>query len=361
MTSRAGCVVAATCAISFACASTTTTASSLDARFAGQDATRARELAPDLYAEAERARTDAGGTDDDAARRDALDAASLFLDAALAEAERIQFDSERVHVEASIERAVAERAEHQRARLAAEAETARAEAAKLARAEAQRAFDRATENEPRRTKKSERERAHAASAVFLFGRAEMVLAAATALGLPAEAREGAERALAEAGSAKRNATEQRQRAQSALEAAERALGAARAQAQAPSQEEVAGLISEATERGLPIELLERGLAIRLVDAFPPGASDLSPSGRTTLEHVASLARQHPHGPLAIEVPAEGTAPTATKLATARAARVRALLDAGERAKTVVDALGAKASDALQGRIVFTAYASVTTR
>ena len=233
MTGGVRCLVWAAYAAALGCASTSTTGSSLDAKFAGSDARRARELAPDLYAEAEHARDDARVADDDAVQRDAIDRASLFLDAASAEAERIQFDRERARIDAAIERAVSEQVEHTRARLAAEAETARAEAARLARAEAQREFDRSTDQEFKRTKKSERERVYAASAAFLLGRAELVLAAAIALGLPAEARADAERVLAEAAAPGRTARDRLSRAQRALDSAEHALAVARATPETP--------------------------------------------------------------------------------------------------------------------------------
>lgn len=228
MTGRATSVAFVVCATCFGCATGTATGSRLDARFAGQDAQRARELAPDLYAGAQRAREEARGAPEGASRRDHMQRASLLLDAALTETERIQLDGERTRIEEQTERAVAERAEHERARLAAEAEAARLAAAMLAQAEMQHERDAPADAATKRAPKSERERASAVSATFLLGRAELVLAAATALGLPAEACEEALRALASARDTKGTPSERVRRARVALEAAERAWSTWRA-------------------------------------------------------------------------------------------------------------------------------------
>jgi hypothetical protein len=198
----------------------------LDAAFAGDAAKRARTLAPDLYAEADRARHEASRAKGPAARREHEETAHLFLAAAVAEGERIDLDRERARLDAEVERLVAARVEHERARLAAEAQLGRRDAARAARVESASVLDpRAYEGTTR--SRAEREQADRAAAAFVLDRAELLLAAATALGLPDETRVEARGVIDGARNAGASAHAGLRRARLALAAAERALATAR--------------------------------------------------------------------------------------------------------------------------------------
>ncbi len=340
------------------CGAATSGTTTFDVARDGADARRAHELAPDLVAGAERAHADARAATADDARHDHEARAMALLDAAIVEAQRIKLDRKLGARDAETERLVRERAEHEGARVAAVHESARLEAARHARAEAVRVFGLAERDEATRVPKAERERLHAEAAAFLLQRAELVLAAAQALGLAADGRTASEAALAKARAAPGSATERLRLAQSAIESAERALGRARAAQPGPSPEEVRSLLAGAAERGIDAELLERGLALRLLDVFRAGSGELAPNGRRQLADLAALARAHPHGPLRVEAHAEGTSRAASRLADARARHVRSALgEAGDRVQVEPHAPAADASGA-QVTAVFSAYATV---
>lgn len=339
------------------CAATSTRISPFDARASAPEALRARELAPDLFARATQARDEAARAADPEVARDHEQRADLLLETAIVEAERVEIDRRRAGLELRIEHALAARAEQERARRETEAALERADAASIARREAERAFAQAELDETRRFPSTERERAQTAD--VLQQRATLVLAAASALGLADAERERAQAALDAAAPVRGGGAGRLARARDALEAAERALGEARTAAPGPSPEETASLVAACRERGLACELLERGFAVGLAAAFAPGSKAPSVGGRRQLEHVAALARAHPHGPLAIEVFAESATPAARRLAAERARRVAAAL-AGAGARVRIEASAhAIVSDA-PVQVVFGAYARLPT-
>jgi hypothetical protein len=276
---------------------------------------RAARLAPDLHArahEAELAAQQASGETQD----DLEAVAALLREASLVEADRVELERKRHASEEREEQQELARAELDRKRLAVEARVRRSEAARIARAEASRVFAMAVADErPGRAQDLESERREAAA--WLIGRAQLTLAAALALGLEAPrgqaAREAIERAQRMPQASATNGRLEAARA--ALEAAERAVGEARALRPGPSRQEQQALLEMAAERGVPAALDARGLVLDLTGAMAPRGSALTPRGRKLLEHVGAIARAHPHGVLRVEIDAKP------------AQRARALIDA----------------------------------
>jgi hypothetical protein len=318
--------------------------------FARADALAAQRGAPDLFARAQRARTEALATDDADERAEHAERARSWLAAAVAESRRIELMRATSAAEARVVAAELRRAELERARTeierAAELATAAASvrerlALALRRAEADALGDGA------RGRVLDEERTRAAD--VLRGRARIMLAAALALQLPAERAAIVTAALAPR-AAKRTAVQHLADAGAALERAERALGEARALSPRPSRQERAALLELATERGLEAQVTGRGV----VFALPHG----QPSDREVRiwsSRVAAVLRAHPHGPVQLEVvPAAGESAAARRSGAARGARIAALLAAGAaRERLSVRELSAGSN----ARLVLPAYAA----
>lgn len=322
-----------------ACAARPATPAELPSRFEQPDAARAQALAPDLHARAERARVDAERARDGASARDHAERAELLLEAAVAEADRIELDRARAAQEARHAQVDGERAALERARVAAVHAIRREEAARVARAEAARVFLQAEEDELRRRDRGERERAQAQAAAFYLKRAELVLAAAAAMGAD-EAQRKPVRAAIDAAARQKAGSARAAAADRALARAQRLLGAARRASGKPDRAELDSLLEGGRERGLSIEPLPRGVAISLEGFFRKGSAQLSPAGSRALRHLEALLRAHPHGPVQLELLAGESAPASRRrLGKARAERLKKALTevAGPRLQAVAGA------------------------
>jgi hypothetical protein len=398
--------------LAVACAGRSARPDALADRFARADARRARELAPDLYARAERARADAQRTPDSerATRSDRELATKLLLAAAIAEAERIENDRAAAAAEARVAEARHARARIERERREIERQLQSEQSARAERAQAARAFGTVPQTaEELSGGRAERQAAQTREGEFLLRRAQLTLAAALALGLT-EAR-GTEVAAAIA-AVERGASNADARmlaaAHAALREADRALGEARTlraasgakaaaststastaagassasanaaagassasastattttvngaepdiqTAPAASAEETAALIEMASERGLAFVATARGA---LCDVAPLFAQSGQPTalGRTRLAQLAAVAAAHPHGAILIESAAGVQATGAARKARARAERVERELAAATSSARVQLADGAADAAAGSVQVLFTAY------
>jgi hypothetical protein len=281
----------------------------LDERFDTAEAEAARETAPDLYAAASRARIAAAHAEE-AGRRDVAEdhstRARLLLDAAIAEAERLALEEERLAVEA---REAETELAHGRAVTRREEillEVRRIEASRVAAAESAAAFERATEDEARRYRGRSDERAalHQAAAAVLARRAHLLLAAAQAQGAGTE-RITTVNELLERADEERNAAEKLQLTERAVRDALRALGEARQSRPAPTTDERAALIEEAEQVGFSVEQRDRGLTVIVPNVFRGNVAAPTGGGRRRMSRLAALIQAHPHGPVQIQAYGSG--------------------------------------------------------
>jgi hypothetical protein len=356
----AGCLFCTLLACTGGCATTGSVrrADALMTLFASDDAKRAQAAAPDLYARAERARRDARlAHGDDRAQAQHELRARLLLDAAVAEADRIASERGAAQAEARCAHAIEQRARLEQERLAIEQAATREQAAGKARAEAERAFQQGDLAESKRDEApAEREGSRVKAAEALRGRALLMLAAASAIGLSSERSAEIERLIAGAADARGGAA-LLSAARSALSESERALGDARKALGAPTKEQTASLLEMGAERGLALRLVPGGVAIAIDGVFAAAGAEPTRAGRARLAQIAALARAHPSGAISIEALAAPTARTgAQQLARTRAQRIETELakatDASrlQLARASVDDGGVE-----RPRIVFTAY------
>lgn len=197
---------------------------------------KARRLAPDLYLLAERARGEATKARNRGHGRAALDhdaRARLLLDAALAEAERIELERRRARAERKTERALTEAARLGRERLRIEQEVGILEAARVARLEAGRVLEPAGAGQRGAVRGRKRARdAPAKERDFYLRRARLLLAAAVSMDAARDRVREAERAIRQAAARKGTDAVALNRARKALRAAERALDDSRAKGSA---------------------------------------------------------------------------------------------------------------------------------
>jgi hypothetical protein len=343
------------------CAASATTqhVDALRARFAQADALRARQLAPDLYARAERAWQDAkrAGEPDSAADHEAR--ARLLLAAAVAEAERIVLERAASAAEARATRAQQQRAQLERERVELEQAAERDRAAQSGRADAARVFQRLETREQEHSARGavEREAQRARDAEVVRRHALLMLAAADALGLERQRSDRLAQTIAIAEHAA-NGTALLAAARAALAEAERALGDARkARGTTPTQAESAALIALAQERGLEAQASPRGVVVALDSLFVAGSAQPTALGKFRLEQSAALVRAHPHGAVEIEVPAGGTdSAGARSLARARADQIaHALRGATDAGRLQVRFPSTVERSAEHAQLVFAAY------
>lgn len=155
--------------------------------FEAEGITEARREAPDLIAAAELAREDAERADasgDTDAAHDHATRARLLLDAALAEADRVRLDRERLALLEEAEAALTEARSLERAREALAARARRDAAAEIARAQMQNAHAAAEllESRGRRHRGPDVDRTRREAASALEVRTRLSIAAARALG-----------------------------------------------------------------------------------------------------------------------------------------------------------------------------------
>ncbi len=299
---------------------------------------RLRRLAPDFFARAERAQADVRLARSADERGDGALRAQLLLDAAVAEADRIALERQRVALEARVlaaEKASA-KAEAERRQLAAE--RASTNAAKLAAERARRAFAelerddaRAVSNAPER----------AAAREFLVGRARLTLSAARALGAKQLQLTEAEQAIAavvsEQHERKPTASVGLLASQRALAAALCALGSARAAAAVTTPEQVDDLVARTEELGFSVSRVRgrSGLTIPLPAAFVRGGAALAPAASRKLAPLRDLLAAFPHGDVAVKLhAASGGTGTHARLAEARAQKLASFFAATLKASRV---------------------------
>ena len=157
-------------------------------------------------------------------------------------------------------------------------------------------------------------------AAFLLRRAELLLAAASALGAPVAELGEAERRVAAAQAAEGlKGAGRLQRAEQAHAAALRVLGAAR-NARPAVAAQAADLLARAHERGFSAESRADGILIRVAGAFAPGQSELRPDEVRRLQLLRELLAAFPHGPILIACSADAPGAAGRGLAGTRARR-----------------------------------------
>jgi hypothetical protein len=302
----------------------------LDDRFETPEAEDAQERAPDLYAAASRARIAAAHAEDAGRRPVAEDhgtRARLLLDAAIAEAERLRLEEERLSVEARLRetevahgRAVTRREEILLA-------IQRLEASRVAAAEAALAFQTAAGNEEQRYRGQSVERAalHQEAAAVLSRRALLLMAAAQAQGAAPNALRPVT-ALLERADAASAPARKLELTEEAVRAALTALGVARQAAPSPTSDARAALIEAADEAGFDVEQRDRGLTVRVPDVFRGSGAGPTGAGAERLERLAAIIAAHPHGAIHVVAHATtGAGEARQRAASARAARAKAIL------------------------------------
>lgn len=349
-----------------ACGGGTRASADLRAQLADESAATLRERAPDLVAGVDSAldaadRADQAG--DPEAAADHVTQARLLLDAARAEAERMEDDDARRALEAQIAEVLSRAHRDERARAQISRERVREASARTAREEAARALAAATADEGRPGRRrrvtldetSDVRRGTAA----LRERAALLLAAARALGAPEAAGEPVETAL-RASRASRDPLEALQHADAAHAAGTRMLGAARASRDTPGRDGARALAEAAALERFDVLTLEQGIAIETRGMFS-GTSALSSGGRARVSRLAVLLAGHPIGPVQVQVQVARGGSAGERLATQRAeALVRALVGEGvDEARLSAQGLPpAMAADppADATRVVFLSYA-----
>lgn len=314
---------------------------------ASTDVQRAREHAPDLVAQAERAHEQARAFERDGNLRAADDEetrARLLLAAALAETDRAISDEQRVIIENETS-AQTQQAEHdEQERVEIEHENARMAASVAAREELARALDQATREEPRRRNLVSSSTAGSIAAASAFARqAELDLATAIAIGAPAESADAARAALTRFRAASASSSERIHAAAEARVAALEALGRARAILPAPSQETIASLVEMAGRFGVAGSMTPRGFVVENV-------------GNAARARIVELATAFATGPLVIELRSPPNDRAAVRLADAFVDQLSAAGIARNRMTVITNSAEGQASSSIA--VVFSAYRAV---
>ena len=306
--------------------------------------TRARELgaaqrAPDLFARAEEARRAAEHAPEGSpARSDYASEARLWLEAAIAEAARLELSEKRLVSERALLQAEQEltRAERERAEA-----TRQVEAKLAAREEARKALERASLAPKLRPKLSRAEVSKACEA--LLARATLVRAALGTFSLDAAKLAPLDAELAQVqATLARDPDAALDRAQAALQHTLALLGSLRGMSAGPTPAEAQALSEALRDAGLTITRGDRGLAGVLPGAF--AERTLKPAARAVVARVCAIARTFPHGAVRVAVAAKNAS-----LSGARSHELQAELGrAGcDPARVAVDAVTASADDDLE--------------
>jgi len=274
----------------------------LRAEFESPDAGSARSAAPEVMAEADRARElmlaaeDAG---DAAAAADERTRARLLLEAAGTQAERVSLEQAQREAEAREEAATVEAVRLETLREQEARALAQDLAGDLARDQARQAFAQAEEDETRRSARNAgpvaAARQRAAQALTL--RAQLVLAAAEVMGAAPADVDALRASLA---TESNDPVVALQTADGALSRALTLLGRARA-AQPPAAGERASLEAAARDRGFVLEARPEGLVVRAEGIFTHGPRPAT----VRLNHLLDLLRAHPRGAVAITLSGDG--------------------------------------------------------
>lgn len=334
----------------------------LRTRLAAEESAAARERAPELAAQVEAALDDAdaaAAAGSPEAADDHLTRARLLLEAAQAEAARIDDERARRAVEEEVARIRDRARRDERARAALEAESARLAASRSAREEQLAALRMAEEDEARggrRARVSMEETADLRrAAAALRERARLMLGAAIALGATEEETAEATAAIAASEEARTDALVALREADRAGHLALEALGAARSRTEGPPEGAGRSLVEAATAEGFTPVALPEGAAVE-VDGLFAGAGVV----RGRVERVAAFVRAHPHGPVQVQAQVTQAGAAGERLAARRAEALRrALVGAGVSAERLT---AAAIPTALRGdeprevaRLVFVAY------
>lgn len=341
----------------------------LRARLAASESAPARERAPDLVARVEAALDEADAAEragDPAAAADHATRARLFLEAALAEAARLEDETERANVEAQIATLLAQARRDEEAREAIDRRLARDAAASAAREEALAALALAESDEARPARRRRLSLEEAAdlrrAAAALRARARLTAAAAVALGADEATLTAANEALAASEAATGDPTQAVSHADRAHREALRALGVARTAAEGPGPDGAATLAEAARAEGFEVVALSEGTGVEVAGLFAGASPAPSRGASARLARLAALVAAHPHGPIQVQAQVTQQGHAADALAARRAEAVRrALVEAGADAER----LGAQAiPTALRGdeavervRLLFVAYAA----
>jgi len=339
----------------------------LRTRLASSEATPARDRAPDLIARVEHALDDADRAEragDDLAAADHATAGRLLLEAALAEAARVEDETERTHIEQEIATVLARARRDEQAREGISQVLSRGAAIAAARAEAQRALTQAEEDEARPRRRTRVSLAEAAdlrrAAAALRARARLSMAAARALGAETEALAAAATALSES-EASHDPRASLRAADTAHHESMRALGQIRASADGPGPDASAELAEAARGEGFEVLALAEGTAVEADGVFNGASSSVARSAGHRIERLASLIAAHPHGPVQVQAQVAQQGRAGDQIAQRRAqALQRALVAAGasdERLSAQPLPVALRGDTPLaRVRLVFVAYA-----
>ncbi|MEZ4339394.1 MAG: hypothetical protein R3B82_22455 [Sandaracinaceae bacterium] len=339
----------------------------LRAQLGAAESASAREHAPDLVARVESALDEADAAEragQEAAAADHATQARLLLEAALAEAARLDDETERANIEAQIATLLTQARRDEEAREALDRALARDAAATAAREEALAALALAESDEARPLRRRRLSLEEAAdlrrAAAALRARARLAIAGAEALGVDAAALAPAVEALGQSEGATGDPVAALAHADTAQREALRALGAARAASEGPGPAAAAELAEAARAEGFDVVSLPEGTAVEVGGLFAGAAPTLARSASARVARLAALVAAHPHGPIQVQAQVAQVGHAADALAGRRAEALRrALVDAGADAER----LSAQPIDgALRGdepvervRLLFLAY------
>lgn len=327
----------------------------------------ARERAPDLIAQVESALDEADAAEragDELAAADHATRARLYLEAARAEAARVDDDTARAALERTIGEVLEQARRDEAAREEISRELSRLAAVRTANEEARAALEAAAEDEARPGRRqrvsleetSDVRRAGAA----LRARARLAIGAARALGATDEALEEATDAV--------TASEEAEEPLAALRAADRAhraalaaLGDVRRTFDGPGRDGPGVLAEAAQSEGFDVEALPEGVAVEASRLFGGRSTRLARSARTRIERLARLIAAHPHGPVQVQVQVTQAGSGGERLAQRRAEAVRRALIAQGADESRLSAEGLPSSlrpdtPVARVRLLFVAYA-----
>jgi hypothetical protein len=294
-------------------------------RFVNAKTQKAKRLAPDLVARAQRAHNKALLAEkrgESLVAQEYSTCAELLLEAAQVEAERIELERQRVRVQTRVDRANALQIRHRRARQNIEREIALIQAAQNSKPRDSLDFretkKRNGKEQTRRLQQAARKRA----SELALQRAHLYLASAVAMGADEQMSTQVGRAIREAQSQPVGSASSARKAEQALLLALDALSAARAKNDGPTRDEINTLLSETQKEGFSVELLPSGIVVSLTGIFVGSSPALSDQGKVEMKKLLYLVRAHPHGAIEIRLH-EGPKdrPNRAQSAKARAARI----------------------------------------
>lgn len=287
---------------------------------------RANERAPVAYERFSAAKRAAERSPDESvARGDYASEARLWLEVALAEAERQELSDQRLAEERTLAELDAEVVRLSRAQAALARDNELAAAQAQARAEAERALARAAQRPEVRVKLPREEVRRAAEA--LTARAELIALTLRALGKESPALERLQRKLAETRAlAAKEPEASLARADESLFDALGLLTALRDAHATPDDEEKAALAEALALAGTRVVRVDRGLAGLLAHAF--ARQQLTPEAARIVERLCALAKAHPSGPVQLSV--QGRGPLSEARLRAVRERLRAEGCSGDR-------------------------------